>query len=272
LNYKTKKIVRVPKEKRIVVKNTHEAIVSREDFERVQELILARHRPQIHRTDNIFRGLVFCAACGKRMSLAHQRIKRDGRTIERRPIYRCKTHYGDNPEDCPRNNYIYYDDIHGQMTAEIGKVIGLLKNDNAAFGAAQRKTAERHNRKKAEAEKAKIEKRLNTLLTVVRQLYEDYSAGALDGQNYRLLLAGYQTEQRALNERLALVTGELEKTDDYETRFKKLKEIAAAYSDSASLTAGMLNALIERIEISTERLDGGIEHKIKIVYRFIDSL
>ena len=148
----------------------------------------------------------------------------------------------------------------------------MLKNDNAAVGIVQRKTDEQHNRKKAEAEKAKIEKRLNTLLSVVRKLYEDYSTDVLDEQNYRLLLANYQIEQRTLNERLKAVNIKLEKTDDYETRYNKLKELATAYSDKTSIDAAMLNALVERIEVSTERTDEELEHKIKIIYRYINSI
>jgi hypothetical protein len=74
-----------------------------------------------------------------------------------------------------------------------------------------------------------------------------------------------------LNERLAIVNAELEKTDDYETRLKKLKTLAIAYAESPILTAEMLTGLIERIEIGTERIDDVIEHKINIIYRFINS-
>ena len=70
--------------------------------------------------------------------------------------------------------------------------------------------------------------------------------------------------------RLTVVNGELESSDDYETRMQKLKTLAAAY-ENESLTAEMLNQLIERIEISTERTDDGIDHKINIIYRFINS-
>jgi len=270
LNYKSKKLTRMPKEKHIVVKNKHEPIISREDFDRVKELVTARHRPQIHQHDNVFRGIVFCAACGKRMSLSHQQIKKDGKTVENRPLYRCKTHYGNNPEDCPRNNFIYYTDIYEQITIAVRKVILLLRDDCTAFGAAQKKIAEQNNRKKAEAEKDRIEKRLNGLQTIIRKLYEDYLAQVLDEENYRGLLANYQNEQRSLNERLTVVNGELESSDDYGTRMQKLKMLAAAY-ESESLTAEMLNQLIERIEISTERNDDGIDHKINIIYRFINS-
>jgi hypothetical protein len=58
-----------------------------------------------------------------------------------------------------------------------------LKSDDIALSATHQKTAEQNNRKKAEAEKTKIEKRLNALLTVIRKLYEGYSTETLDEQN-----------------------------------------------------------------------------------------
>jgi hypothetical protein len=119
------------------------------------------------------------------MSIAHQNIKRGGKAVEKRPIYRCKTHYDSNPEECPRNNYIYYDDLCEQISTSLKNVIYLLKNDDIALNATHKKTAEQNNLKKAEAEKTKIEKRLNTLLTVIRKLYEDYSTETLDEHKYR---------------------------------------------------------------------------------------
>ena len=44
-NYKTKKRTRVPKEEHIIVQNTHEAIISRNDFNKVQDLIKGRQSP-----------------------------------------------------------------------------------------------------------------------------------------------------------------------------------------------------------------------------------
>ena len=67
-NYKTKERILVPKEQHIIVQNTHKAIVSYEDFEKVQELIKMRHRPKKHNFNNVFKSLVFCAECGSRMT------------------------------------------------------------------------------------------------------------------------------------------------------------------------------------------------------------
>ena len=40
VNYKTKERVSIPKDQLIIVENTHDPIISREEFDRVQELVI----------------------------------------------------------------------------------------------------------------------------------------------------------------------------------------------------------------------------------------
>ncbi|MFG6350600.1 MAG: recombinase family protein, partial [Oscillospiraceae bacterium] len=64
VSYKSKKRIHKPKDEWWKVENTHEAIISREDFDRVQEHIASRRRRQKDGTTQIFAGLVKCADCG----------------------------------------------------------------------------------------------------------------------------------------------------------------------------------------------------------------
>ena len=110
------------------------------------------------------------------------------------------------------------------------------------------------------------------MTTVVKKLYEDYTAGILDGLNYRNLLREYQAEQKTLNDRLTAINVQQSKAGDYESNFRKLKAFAASYADCTELTAEMLNRLVERIEIEPARtVDGKKTQQINIVYRFIKS-
>lgn len=68
ISYKVKKTIRKPEEEWIKVENTHEAIVSREEFEMVQELLkvdtrAAKGEKKAHR----YAGLLFCGDCGEPM-------------------------------------------------------------------------------------------------------------------------------------------------------------------------------------------------------------
>jgi len=71
LYYKTKKRTVVPKEQRIIVENTHEAIIDRDTFNRVQELVTCRHNTKKHNVDNLFKRIMFCDECGYRLAMAH---------------------------------------------------------------------------------------------------------------------------------------------------------------------------------------------------------
>jgi len=271
VNYKTGKQVKVPKEKHIICENMHEAIVSREDYERVQQLTAARYMPPKHKQENIFRGLLFCTECGRRMVQSHQRIKTAGNTLKRKPTYRCNTHYK-YPTECLHHNYIYSDKLYENILLSVRKVLNLAKGNAAALSSVIDKIGKDDKRDKLAGEKSKIEKRLSTLTTLVRKLYEDYATEILSADNYKVFLSGYQKEQAEIKGRLTTINGELEGSDSYEDKLKKLQAIAVAYADQTGLTAEMLNKLIERIEIKhPERSNSKKTQQITIIYRFIKT-
>lgn len=68
INYKIKKRVGKPQAEWIKVENTHEPIISWEDFQIVQELLKADGRVSIENGNvSLFTGLLFCADCGEQM-------------------------------------------------------------------------------------------------------------------------------------------------------------------------------------------------------------
>jgi hypothetical protein len=272
LNYKTKRVTRVPENEYIVVENTHEAIIARDDFMRVQQLLKAIHRPRFTAADNNFLGKVFCANCGTPLAMGRQMIKSVGHTTVRKGYLRCGKRER-HPELCRRYNYIYLDDLTEQVSASLRKVIALLNDDAAIFEYVQRKSAKHTDRQKTLAEKGKLEKRSDTLTALIVKIYEDCITGVLDDANYQKLLSGYQQEQRTLNERLAAIDGELGKADDDGENLRKLKACAAAYVDFKELTAEMLNLLIERIEVAPPISLGyrKFRQEVSIIYRFINT-
>lgn len=74
VNYKVKKTVAKPKEEWVRVEGTHEAIISREDFETVQELLRIDTRAKVGGIcSHLFSGLLFCADCKEPM---YRRVNR----------------------------------------------------------------------------------------------------------------------------------------------------------------------------------------------------
>ena len=93
----------IPREDWEVIEGCHEAIVTPEEWEQVQEII--DRRPTIMKGNacpfyNLFHGLVYCATCGKSMQVRYEKVGRTGKnrfTGEmREPIdrayYICQTY------------------------------------------------------------------------------------------------------------------------------------------------------------------------------------
>ena len=94
INYKTKERVRVPLDQRIIVKNTHEAIISEQQFARVQERLRSRAPGPRYQLDDPIKDYLFCSECGRPLSIA-SRKQASGVQV----IMRCMYHYT-HPEVC----------------------------------------------------------------------------------------------------------------------------------------------------------------------------
>ena len=268
---RTGKTRQVPKERHVVVLNTHEPIVSRDNFERVRQLVAARHKPAWRHEENIFRGILFCGQCGHRMHLAVHNIKSKNKTVVKTVSYRCPNR-ANNPHECTQHNSIAYKDLKERVWESVKKTINLLQSGGSTLDALKKRLAGQGNSEKQLAEKKKIEKRLNAITALVRRLYEDFIAERLDEEGYRELLAGYQTEKKTLTERLTVITAELGNANDFEERLNQLRLLAALYTDCAELTAEIVHKLIERVEVTPMRnADGKKIKAINIVYRFINN-
>lgn len=77
VSYKSKKFVRKQKEDWIVVENHHEAIISREIFEKAQSKMQRYTQVKPRKSNNkTFSGLLFCGRCGSRMlKIERKRMK-----------------------------------------------------------------------------------------------------------------------------------------------------------------------------------------------------
>ncbi len=98
INYKLKKSVEKPKEEWVKVENTHEAIISENNFQIVQNLLKADCRVSpITQKNNPFAGVLFCGDCGEQMIRRVNRYKHTQRVY-----YICSTK--NRGEGCTRHS------------------------------------------------------------------------------------------------------------------------------------------------------------------------
>ena len=265
-NYKTKKCTKVPKEEHIIVRNTHEPIISRSDFEHVQELIRHRQRPSRHNHPNLFKGILRCKNCGRPLNLYYNK-RRSGKMVWR---YRCVGNflkYGLDDEP----NTIGYLEIYDIVKSKLKELMNSLKLNNDEFinNIIDKVDTDEHI-KVLVSEKNKIVTRLNTIDSIIIRLYEDLVEEKLSGSNYQKMLDKYQDEQKKLNSQLIEIESKLTQENKTEANIETFQQIARKYIDFDELTPEIINNLISHITVSHVKVINGTKFReIKIIYKFI---
>ena len=121
VNHKTGQSATVPDDRRVVIPNAHEPIISRDIFDQAAK-IRAEHRcPARMGRATLFRGLLFCDCCGHPLTLSRKKLK--DRDVD---IYLC-THHNRRPEECPKTHIIYHEVLYPYVLEQIRALARSMK-------------------------------------------------------------------------------------------------------------------------------------------------
>lgn len=266
VSYKNQKIEKKPQEEWFRVENTHEAIISKEDFQQVQEFIDRRRRSQKSGETQIFAGLLKCSDCDKPLGLNHHHdFTYYVCNTYRRGLYKCTPHY-------IRYSVLYSYILsrlqfwsHQVQTDEKKILQQLLQSDDKKCEAEKK----RQHKELQKAEKRKIE-----VDRIFAKLYEDWAAERITEYNFSLLSKKCQEEQLELDEKIHQLRESGKLMDQNIDNAEKWISLMKKYHNPQELTAEMLNELIEKIVVHNGRKVGRcrVDQEIEIHYRFIGTI
>lgn len=91
-SFRDKKLYRTKKEDWIIVEGTHEPIIDKETYYKVQDLIKANFKRSSSKPPELFTGLLVCYDCKHRMSIApRNKVGKDG-TVHKHSYTQCNNH------------------------------------------------------------------------------------------------------------------------------------------------------------------------------------
>ncbi len=265
-NYKTKKRTRVPEEERIIVKDTHEAIISRDDFDKVQLMISNRKYPNNYTNPNLFKSIVKCKKCGRTLTFCYNKRNKSGLRVYK---YACMGRYlGD--KDIHENVSIPYNDLEQIVTTRLKALMESIKNKGDRFIEDIISNIDIDSEsKQLDVQKNKLNSRLSIITKSMKKLYEDNVCGRITDDNYQLLLTDFQIEQKEIMNKLEVLTTKTNKYKTQTERIREFKEVANKYINFEVLTNELVHSLIDHIEIDSYMVNKKKIREINIVYRFI---
>ncbi|MCD8362175.1 MAG: recombinase family protein [Lachnospiraceae bacterium] len=276
-NFKTKKRRKATPEELMIFPDTHEAIIDQETWDKAQRMRkrAAPRRPngvQTHRLS----GLLYCADCGSRLSYSSKggQHRPDGKVYDSDESFRC-SQYKNKYHSCTIH-YIKASVIEALLLQATQRVARYVLEDEKEFIEQLQNQYQLQQSKDAydtEKELAEAKHRMQELDSLIRGLYENYTAGLLPERQYRKLMAVYDSEQGTLEKRVMELESNGENSSGNAIQPERFIRLIKKYNDFSELTTPMLYDLVEKVIIHESTGGRGQERtqQIEIYFNFIGN-
>ena len=265
VSYKVKKAKRQDPEDWVIVRNTHEPIISEELYQKAQILLERPSRATRSGEKPLYSGYVYCECCGQSMSRGRnaesgtffQRCGFHEKTRKCRPLYISEQQLSEQILYAVKSQIILVTEMD-RLKQEILSSDGFIDDSKIL----------KSNLSHLEKEREKLEARSH-------RLYDDYSDGVIDKDLYISRSTLLKQELEAVKDKIAKIQIEMRQfkkvqtvTDDYTDRFKR-------YETVSEITRELLVDLVDRI-IVDKRFNPNVSRKqqpkyVKIVFKFADE-
>ena len=264
-SYKNKKRVDNPKEDWLIFENTHEAIITQQEFDLVQELRRHKHRPTKIEEVNPFSGVCFCADCGRKMYLCRAKSL----TADQEHL-KCGT-YANDKDECTAH-FIRTIVLKEIVLGELNKMISFVKeNEDEFVRSAMDNSVQKQSSELAKSKKKlkEVEKRIAELDRLFTRLYEDNVSGKISDARFAVMSAGYEDEQKKLRATVAELTAYIDTAEQKSADVTAFIRAVQKYEHITELTPEVMHELIEKIVIrAPDKSSGHRTQQIEIHYRF----
>ena len=255
-----------PKEEWVVVENTHEPLIDRETFDKVQELAQRRNAEyfetlgrftHLETTENILKGLICCADC-KRPLVRYKNVSHEKKLWY---TFICPTHANDIGS-CPLKN-IREDALFPMLLQAIQTQIALAADMEALI---RRVNSSPKYKKQTATLQGKLDTAKKALMRcngLYDSLYQNYVDKLMTEQEYMTLKRRYKAEAEEAERLIDALTRQQSEAAAH-TPENPFLATFGSFRGADTLTREMAQALIQRVYV-----DG--DSNIEIVFRYRDE-
>ena len=254
VSYKSEKCRKLPREDWIVVKGTHEPIISEQDFYQVQVHIKSRQRTRTRTHDYLLKGVIFCKECQTPLGV----LNRPSIAKEKTLFFVCRTYQRFTKDSACTCHCAKVSRVESVVVDRIRAICTEYLDDKMKHNVENKVAEEVSNHDRAKNEMYRLQTEIAAQTTKMDKLYDDRLNGVLDDFDFNRIYISLKNARNSNQERL-------DKLSDLEPNQpllpKNIDELASQFIQNADVNRTLLCSLVERIEMSEEK-------EIFIRYRF----
>lgn len=263
LSFRSKKLVENDPEKMVKVYDRFPPIISKEVFDKVSEIRHLKYRAP-RNDQNIFSRIVFCADCGKKMTLRKQGYKNRSHIL----YYHCSHCNG---------HYIRLDLLKQQVIDDykcLQEFISSVPQDYLVneINKINKQKAERKNKVDTKEYNSSIKRKVQ-LDNLISKLLDSYTKGIIPDDVYESMMLNYKKEYDEITSKIKKLESTLT-ANDTEIQKVSIKELEYILSidEEEILKSEFLNAVIKKIQIQDSQDGEKTLRNTRIEYYSIGEL
>ena len=271
-NFKLHKRKTTDEDEQYVFYNTHEPIISQELWDSVQKRKKRVKRAAARGTHtNRLSGYLYCADCGRRLTLQTHYSKRD-RSLQY--SYRCGG-YASRVNSCTSHS-ISVDNVEALILSTVKRFSRFVLNDEEAFAKElqalwNEKQADKPKQDKSELHR--FEKRYDELTALIRGLYENLVSGLLPERQYKQLMKQYDEEQAELETKIEDMKKSLAEEKVNTVDIKHFISLMPKCKEPTEISDLMFHELIDKIVVyEAEGVGKARTQKVDIYFNYVGQV
>jgi len=251
-SYKIHTQEQVPESEWYIVENTHEPIIERPIFEKVQELLKrdTRTAPQKKKL-YLFSGFLRCADCGKAMSRSQ---------VKGTVYYFCRTYKDQSKTACTKHS-IKHNRLEAAVLYAIQQQVYLAVHYANTLEYISTAPLQKSQSIRIDALIEAKEKERSKIMRYKQSIYQDWKDGEITHSDYRHMSEDYERQIAALGEVLKNLHAEREELQNGITAESPCLVVFKKFETIDKLTREVLIELVDHIKVHE---NGNISVKFKV--------
>jgi DNA invertase Pin-like site-specific DNA recombinase len=273
VSYKNHTRVRRPMSEWIIVENTHEAIISREDWQKCFDMMTTLGRVRRTKESEVlpFTGLLVCADCGCSMRHNHSYYMLKSGEKRRHDGYNCSMYYTSGNTAC-FSHYISEKDLIEIVLGDIRKKAGFILHDENAARERFHALKSKSDGTRRNADKAALNKVVKRLAELERLIQAAFEKSVLDGafsETFEDMARRYEDEKRDLTARAERLTETVEQHDRTQNDVDTFIALMEKHVNITEIDRAAAVELIDHITVSASSVK---PREITIYYNFVGNV
>lgn len=246
ISYKSKKCLKQSPENWVVVEGTHEPIIDRQTFQKVQLLVSSRRHTRSRTYDFLLKGLIFCHECGYPMAV----INRKNAAGEDRLFFVCRTYQRFTKAGVCTCHSIKEATVNEAVCTKVREVCQTYLHPDRLGPLAEEAVRKAGKAAGCEAELQTLQGNITALTANLDQMYLDRLNGLLSEEDFRRIYQKLKLDRTVLEERLESLQEQVRQPVSTKAKAKALVE---QFLSQAPTSRELLVSLIERVELTEQK-------------------